>query len=180
MTKLPILLALLLLPIEASAAPRTGFHPGPVFAEFGDVASVDSDMPLPPTTVFHVAFNVSEKAKPGELSRAIESAARFINMHVEAGVPLANIHVAIVVHGPASTDLLKAGPYAQRNNGAANGSAAAIAALTAHGVDIWLCGQSAAAASIAKADVLPGVKMALSAMTALALLQQQGYSINPF
>jgi hypothetical protein len=29
-------------------------------------------------------------------------------------------------------------------------------------------------------DLLPGVEMALSAMTAHALLQQQGYTFNPF
>ncbi len=42
------------------------------------------------------------------------------------------------------------------------------------------CGQSAASNHIANADLLPGVKMSLSAMTAQALLQQSGYTLNPF
>jgi intracellular sulfur oxidation DsrE/DsrF family protein len=180
MRKLLPLFALSLAASPAYAAPRPGFHPGPVFTTFGPIATVASDMPIAKDTVLRTGFNVSEKAKPGELSRAIESAARFINMHVDAGVPLANIHVAIVVHGPASTDLLKPEAYAARNDGAANGSADAIAALTARGVEIWQCGQSAAAMSIAKGDLLPNVKMALSAMTAFALLQQRGYTVNPF
>jgi len=33
---------------------------------------------------------------------------------------------------------------------------------------------------VATEDLLPGVKMAVSAMTAHALLQQQGYTVNPF
>lgn len=181
MTRLPIVFMLmLLLAWPAAAAPRPGFHAGPVFSGFGDIASVDGDLAIPPDSVFKVAFDVSAKAPPGELNRTIDSAARFINMHVAAGVPVANIKVAIVVHGPAAGDLLKPEAYAARNKGAVNGSAAPISALAAHGVDIWLCGQSAVASSIDKADLIPGVKMALSAMTAFALLQKQGYTVNPF
>ena len=176
---LPILLALLLMPGLAAAEPRAGFHTGPVFTAFGDIATVESDLPISEGTVFRVLFNVSQKATPGEVSRAIDSAARFINMHVEAGVPLEDIHVAIVVHGPASFDLVDQALYAERNEGASNGSAQMVAELTAHGVDIWLCGQSAVAYGISNSDLLPGVKMALSAMTASALLQQQGYTLNP-
>lgn len=174
------LLMLIAVPAAAAAAPRPGFHAGPVFSGFGDIASVDSDLAIPSSSVFKVAFDVSAKATPGEINRTIDAAARFINMHVAAGVPVANIKVAIVVHGPASGDLLKSEAYAARNKGAVNGSAAPISALAAHGVDVWLCGQSAVASSIDKADLIPGVKMALSAMTAFALLQKQGYSVNPF
>jgi len=181
MPKLPIIFTiLLLLAAPAAAAPRPGFVAGPVFSDFGHIAPVDSDLAIPADSSFKVAFDVSAKATPGEVNRTIDSAARFINMHVAAGVPAANIKVAVVVHGPASGDLLKAAAYAARNNGSANGSAAPIAELAAHGVDIWLCGQSAVASSIDKADLIPGVKVALSAMSAFALLQQQGYTVNPF
>ena len=33
---------------------------------------------------------------------------------------------------------------------------------------------------VAKADLIPGVELALSAMTAHAQLQQAGYTVNPF
>ena len=39
---------------------------------------------------------------------------------------------------------------------------------------------SAAAQDVTNADLQPGVKMALSAITAHAELQRQGYSLNPF
>ena len=174
-------LAALLLPLAPlAAAPKPGFTEGPVFTTFAPVAAVKSDLPIPPGTVLKVAFGVSAKATPGELNHSIETAARFVNMHAAAGVPRENIHVAVVVYGPASPDVLKPAAYAARNAGAANGSAAAIGEMMAKGVDIILCGQSAAGAGIDKADVLPGVKLSLSAMTAFALLQQQGYSVNPF
>jgi intracellular sulfur oxidation DsrE/DsrF family protein len=47
-------------------------------------------------------------------------------------------------------------------------------------VRIFVCGQSAAYYDVTTNDLLPGVEMALSAMTVHALLQQQGYSLNPF
>lgn len=162
------------------AAQNDSFHPGPVIAEFGPVASVETDMAIPADAEFHVAFDVSEAAEPGEINRTFVSAARFINMHAEAGVPSDRIHVAIVVHGGASLDVTDAAFYAAHNEGAENASAAAVATLLAHGVAIYQCGQSAAAHGIANGDLLPGVQMALSAMTAHALLQQQGYTLNPF
>ncbi|MEP2101803.1 MAG: DsrE family protein [Parasphingorhabdus sp.] len=157
-----------------------GFKTGPVFDEFGPTASVQTDIPIAATTQFRIAFDVAKKADAGKLNRTIESAARFINMHVAAGIPAENIKLAIVVHGGASLDLTKQQLYGTRNDGTANGSAKAIDTLQKHGVEFRLCGQSAAAHKITNADLLPGVKMDLSAMTAHALLQQQGYTLNPF
>ena len=102
-------------------------------------------------------------------------------MHVRAGVPEVRIHLAVVVHGAAGADLLNAHAYAARNEGDLdNANAPIVAALLDKGVRIILCGQSAAAMGIAGDDLLPGVEMALSAMTAHALLQHQGYTLNPF
>jgi intracellular sulfur oxidation DsrE/DsrF family protein len=47
-------------------------------------------------------------------------------------------------------------------------------------VKIIVCGQTAAYYGVKTDELLPGVQMALSAMTAHALLQQQGYTLNPF
>ena len=48
------------------------------------------------------------------------------------------------------------------------------------GVDVIVCGQSAAAHGVEKNALIDGVKMDLSAMTAHARLAQKGYSVNPF
>jgi len=173
------MIALFIPAMLAAAAPQA-FHAGPVFPTYGQIARVDADMPLPPDTVMKVAFDVSDQAKPGEVNRGFDTAARFINMNVAAGVKEANIHVAIVVHGKAGIDLLRQSAYAARTDGATNANAMLIDQLTQHGVQIYLCGQSAAGMGLAKRDLLPGVKLALSAMTAFALLQNQGYHVNPF
>ena len=67
---LPLVAALLLLlPAQAIAEPRAGFHTGPVFTTFGHIAPVESDLPIPEGTVFRVVFDVTDKATPGQLNR---------------------------------------------------------------------------------------------------------------
>lgn len=172
---------ILALALAASSTPAMAqeLAAGPVFTSFGKVAKVDSDMPLPKTTRLKVVLDLTAAGKPDEINRTLDTAARFINMHVAAGVPEANIRVAIVVHGPASGDLVKDATYAAKHDGKPNPNTRPIAELLAHHVEIYLCGQAAAHMGIAKTDLLPGVKMALSAMTAHALLQQQGYTEIP-
>ena len=96
-------------------------------------------------------------------------------MHAAAGVPAENMEVAIVVHGGAHRDL-----FTDEARGAPNPNAELIAELVAAGVRIELCGQTAAYYDVTPDKVLPGVTIALSAMTSHALLQQEGFTLNPF
>lgn len=158
-------------PAAAQPAPNPNFHPGTYIAEFGPVASVDSDLAIPGKSKFKIRYDVSDAAQPGELSKGFVSVARFLNMSVENGVDPKNVKLAIVAHGGATKDLTR------RDD---NSNAALIAALNEKGVDIYLCGQSAAAYDVKKEDLLPGVKMSLSAMHAHAILDAEGYALNPF
>mgnify|MGYP000901770682 CR=1 FL=1 len=155
------------------------FKDGPVITGFGKVVPIESDLPIPKRAVFKVILDVSAAAKPGEANRAIDSAARFLNMHVAAGVPEKNIHIVIVVHGTASGDVANDAFYAPRHDGKANASAPLIKQLLDHGVQIYLCGQSGTAFGLSHRDLLPGVKLSLSAMTTVALFEQQGYVLLP-
>ena len=53
-------------------------------------------------------------------------------------------------------------------------------ALMNNNVRVILCGQTAAAYEIDIKQLVEGVEIELSAMTAHALLQQDGFTINPF
>ncbi len=163
---------------SASVAGADAFTKGPVLTEFGENALIPDALQNANEQVFKVAFDVAD-ASPGNVNRSFNSVARFINMHVRAGVPLEQIEVAVVVHGQASAELLNATAYAQRFNHS-NASQPLLQQLLELGVRIQLCGQSAAMADIPAAELLPGISMELSAMTAHALLQQQGYTLNPF
>ncbi|MCH9696221.1 MAG: DsrE family protein [Gammaproteobacteria bacterium] len=162
----------LILTTWATTAPasETAFGKGPVFNDYGPVAVVDVTMPVDPDMELKHSFDVSAPAVDGKPNSTLVSAARFINMHAATGIAEDNIQVAVVVHGKATMEM------ADENSTSAD----LIAALTKHNVRIIVCGQSAAYYDVATDDLLPGVEMALSAMTAHAVLQQQGYTVNPF
>ena len=166
----PLSLALPLALPSAAWADPSDLHPGTLIPEFGSIADVEGATPIPTGAEFKVVFDASGRTE-GELNRTLTTAARFLNMHAAAGVPAERQHLAVVVHGVAIGDVAR---------GSAGPNAALVAALLDHGVRIIVCGQSAVALGVAKTDLLPGVEMALSAMTAHALLQQEGYTLNPF
>lgn len=164
-----LLLYLSVLPCIAHAD-LSSFTTGPVIEDYGPVANIDITWPVPQDAVFRHSFDAAKRADDGELNRTLVSAARFINMHARAGVDADRIKVAVIVHGEALRDITSG----------TTSSGGLVAALIDHGVRIIVCGQSAAYYGVTTDSLLPGVEMALSAMTAHALLQQQGYTLNPF
>ncbi|MFK7886828.1 MAG: DsrE family protein [Gammaproteobacteria bacterium] len=163
----------------AAQAGSDDFHAGELIPEFGKIADVDTTMAIPGNTVFQIAFDVGAQAELGSENRNLASAARFLNMHVAAGAKPEDLHLAVVVHGGASKDLLNEAAYKKRFD-VETANAALLRALMKNGVRVILCGQTAAYYDVTQADLEPGVEMSLSAMTAHALLQQQGYTLNPF
>ena len=172
-------------PLCAQEADAPKFETGPVFADFGPHAPVEGLKPFPDDVQFAIAFDVAAKADDGARNRGFESAARFMNMHAAAGVPESSIDLVVVVHGKAVLDLLSDGAWdarqpADRDGPLQNPSAAMVQAMLDKGVRFVVCGQSAAANGVTKEQLIPDVQIELSAMTAHALLQQQGYTVNPF
>ena len=174
-----LLLAALLFTAPVSAQDMSAFKTGPVFESFGPHAPVEGVEDFAPDAEFRVAFDVAKPAEGDARNRGFESAARFINMHAAHGVDPANIRVAVVVHGKAVHDLLSANGREAHELGE-NASAAMIREMLDHGVRFIVCGQSAAAYGVSADQLIEGVEMDLSAMTAHALLQQRGYTVNPF
>lgn len=174
----PVLIVFVLA-LPALAQPE-GFKTGPLIEDYGPQSQIPGYTPIPEGTSFKISFDVTEVSKPGELNRTFVSAARFLNMHAAAGVPDENMQLAIVLHSKAIRDVTNAAHYAEFNGDVENANAALIAELQSHGVTFHVCGQSATVYDVATEDLLPGVEMSLSAMTSHALLQQQGYTLNPF
>lgn len=152
---------------------------GPVF-DFVSTTRVNADMMVPKDKVLKVVYDTYTGADSGKVNSTFLSAAKFINMHVDAGHPQENIKVAIVVHGSTSLDVTQDAYYGEHHDGAKNANAAVIAALVEEGVEFYICGQSAAFRGVTRENILPGVKFSLSAMTAHAMLQSQGYSLIPW
>ena len=146
---------------------------------YGNYYNVPEHDEINDSTVFKIAFDVAEGAKKGEQNNSMNSLARFINMHVAHGVKPENIQLALVVHGSASVDVLANSEYKKRFN-VDNKNQALIEQLLANNTKVYVCGQSATHFKVTPALFIEGVKMSLSAMTAHAQLQQQGYTLNPF
>jgi intracellular sulfur oxidation DsrE/DsrF family protein len=169
-----------LLVAASSACAQQQSHAGPVIESGGAVFAVDPDLKVPLDRDYKVAFEIrTPSAEPDQLNASINTVARFINMHAQAGVPHDRISGALVAHGGASFELLDNAAYRERF-GVDNPNAELVRELIAAGQPVLLCGQSAASRGIDKASLIPGVQVALSAMTAFVLLQDQGYRVNPW
>lgn len=159
------------------------FHAGTAIKEFGKIAEVEGMEALPDDAYFKISFDLAKQADIGTINRSLDSAARFINMHVANGVEAKNIELAMVIHGSAVRDMVNNKHYQsidKNTNNATNQNLALIKALQKYGVKFYVCGQSAVYYGVKTENLAPGVKMSLSAMTVHALLQQQGFSLNPF
>jgi intracellular sulfur oxidation DsrE/DsrF family protein len=171
MLAVPAVLASL---FAAATAEETPFVQGSVMPEFGKVADIETSFEVPEGMTLKLSYDLASPAKDGALNRDITKLARFVNMHGKGGLAPAPMELALVVHGGAVFDVMKEG------RDGANANRALVEALLENGVRIAVCGQSAAAQGVAPEDLIDGVEMALSAMTAHAVLQAQGYALNPF
>jgi len=172
----------LTLTVSSVAAADPGqAHTGPVIAQFGPVYDVERpDFPTPTNAAYRVVFDVAPSPEANDqLNPRIESLARFLNMQARAGIKPAHTQLSLVVHGAAAKDMLSSIAYKARF-GVENPNAPLLAALQSSGVRVILCGQSAAHKGFAREDLAPGVEIATSAMTALVVLQSEGYGLIAF
>lgn len=154
---------------------------GKVIKDFGATFSVTNpEIKTDTTAEFKVIFDVSQssedKSKP---NKYIVTAARFLNMHANEGMSLNQLKVAMTIHGNAWQDVLNNETYKEKY-GVDNPNLKLINQLTKAGVDVIVCGQTAAYRGMNRDIVNPNVKFALSAMTALLQYQNQGYRFIKF
>jgi intracellular sulfur oxidation DsrE/DsrF family protein len=170
-----LVFVLVVLVTTPSTLAREGFVDGKVIPAFGKVAPVRTTFAVPEGMELKLSFDVARTSNGGDINNDIAKLARLINMHGEGGLDPQELSLAMVVHGPAVHHVTKTG-----KDGEPNTNRALIEALLAQDVKIIVCGQSAAYMGVGTPDLIEGVEMALSAMTAHAVLQRQGYALNPF
>lgn len=151
-------------------------------AEADDVSEeviVIPEMSFPADGHWHHYFDTTE-AEAGEVNPGLGRAAAFLDTMQRAGVAADRLKVAVVIHGPPVYDVSNAARYAREYGAVSNPNERIIADLVAAGAEIWVCGVSARYRGVGNSDLLPGVRMAYSAMTANAELQRRGYTLNPY
>ncbi len=154
---------------------------GPIIKDFGKVFKIENpDIKVDTTKDYKVVFDIMNSPEDlTKMNASIETAARFLNMHGQNGIPLDQLHVVLVVHNKASKDIANAEAY-QKKYGTQNPNEALIKALLEANVQIVFCGQSSVSRGFPKEDLIPGVQLALSAMTVLADFQDQNYQLIKF
>lgn len=154
---------------------------GPVFNDIGAVYSIDSlDFQLDTSQHLKAIFDVDRKqTDPGKHNSIISSLHRYYNMHVRYGVPKDKIHLALVLHGSSTKDALSSSVYKEKFN-VDNPNKDLIKSLSDIGVEVFICGQSMSYKGYSKEDLLPQVKVALSAMTVLTVFQMNNYALIKF
>ncbi|HOP22981.1 MAG TPA: DsrE family protein [Gammaproteobacteria bacterium] len=146
------------------------------YGPFKPVANTTYPTPQNLKTVFDVYTSDDDKSK---INKGINTVARFLNMHHNAGVKSENIQAALVIHGSAAKDILSDQAY-HKQFGINNPNSDLLLQLHKHGVEIIVCGQSVEFKEYKRDEILDFVKVSLSAITALTDLQQKGYAIINF
>ncbi len=154
---------------------------GPIIKEYGKVWVIENpDFKVDPNKEFKAVFDIMNSPESHEsVNASIETAARFLNMHAQSGIPAKNLKVALVVHNKASKDVISNEAY-QKKYGTNNPNQELIKALIDVGGQIIFCGQSSVSRGFPREDLIEGVQLSLSAMTALIQLQDENYKLIKF
>ncbi|MEO8999009.1 MAG: DsrE family protein [Rhodanobacter sp.] len=173
-----MLLALGLLPAMAFAS--DGFWQTPTIAGAGKIHVLPQAAYQPDrNATYKVVFSLSKAGdKPGEVSPSLDHVARAVNLYVSAGVPLDHLKFVAIAAGAATPVVLNDEQY-KKVYGVANPNLPLIAQLRKAGVDIAVCGQAVAEHKFQYDWVDSRVTLALSGLTTVINLEQQGYALMP-
>jgi intracellular sulfur oxidation DsrE/DsrF family protein len=128
---------------------------------------------------YKVVFSITKAGDtPQDVSPSLLRVARTVNLYVSAGVPLAHLKFVAVAYGPATGATLDDEHYKVKY-GVANPNLSLIHKLRAAGVDVAVCGQAVLESKFEYPWISHDVTVALSALTTITVLQQQGYALMP-
>ena len=164
------------LPPSDPAAPRLSLP-----QEFPQIEGYGSVVDLPeagerPRVGGRVVFDTTAAAPAGKPNRGLESAARLVNLYAKEGLSAARPQIAVILHFNAMPAALADAAH-ERSGGGSNPNRELVEKLLANGVEIWACGQSVVRGGHALSDLLPGIKIAHSAMVFNINRQQYGWAM---
>jgi uncharacterized protein len=194
MTRLPTRsphLSLFLLPLTLAGAIRAqAADPTPATEpatprlslplEFPQIEGYGSVVALPeagerPRIGGRVVFDTTAAATAGKVNRGLESAARLVNLYAKEGLAASRPQIAVILHSTATPAALVDLAH-ERAGGGSNPNRELVEKLLENGVEVWVCGQSVVRSGHALSGILPGIKIAHSAMVFNINRQQDGWA----
>jgi intracellular sulfur oxidation DsrE/DsrF family protein len=109
-----------------------------------------------------------------DINLALRDIARTINLHVGAGIPKENIDIVLAVHGQALNAFLTNEKYKKKFD-IDNPNIPLLKELQDFGVKIILCGQAMHYQRLMRENIIPGVKVSLTAQTVVSSYQLKNY-----
>ena len=146
---------------------------------YGAIAPLAGDETRPdPKLRYRIVFSVTKGAsEPKMVNPSLDRAARFWNLLAREGVQPHRGDIVIVISGPATDAALTSSAYAVRFGGLANPNLPLIEKFRAAGITVAVCAQALQGQAIPHASVAQGVRIDVSAITTLAMLQLQGWAL---
>ncbi len=156
----------------AQPAPNSPL-PMPAYGATGDIAGA-ANRP-DPALIYKVVFDVTASSGTREKNQTLVGVARFVNTLAQHGVPMNHRNIAVVIHGPATTLIMRDADFKTRTGAAANPNTQLVKDLTAAGVEIHVCGHAAQGMNISPEMQMSEVIRDLSAGMSLINFQTRGY-----
>ncbi len=128
--------------------------------------------------LLEVTHGIKDSIEAKEVNDILAEVGRQVNIHVAAGVPLKNIDMVVVGHGGVLRSFFTNEAY-QKKYKVDNPNIALFNELRSAGVTFIACGQAMNFLNIEKSQLLPWVKVALSAQSVITDYQLRGYIHRP-
>jgi len=128
---------------------------------------------------YKVLFDVTGAAKGvDKVNPGLDHVTRFINLMALAGMMPKDMELAVVVHGPATSIVLRKEILKSRFK-KPNPNEEIIKELTAVGVKLYVCGQALAEKGFKEEWVNQQISVAVSALVVVPTYQLRGYAYLP-
>jgi intracellular sulfur oxidation DsrE/DsrF family protein len=148
------------------------------------IPNVGGAVPLPkaaeqPRKGAKVVFDITADAKPADVNKGLERAARLLNLYGSAGLKASDVKIAVVLHDEATKSVLADDVYRARFGAEKNPNLAVIGDLRKAEVEVFVCGQALAYKGFKESEVAEGITVALAAVTVVVNRQSDGYAYVP-
>lgn len=171
-----LLIGILACPAAFAQYPA-GFWQYPVIKSAGSVHPLPNALYQPDkTSTYKAVFVINDDGAPPEHANyGLKYVALAVNAFASAGVPTSHLKFVVIVRGAVPAVLNNA--QFQKHFHVDNPNLKLIHELETAGVQIVVCGQAVAGYDYDYSWIDPSVKIALSGLSSMIILQHEGYTL---